>query len=126
MDPFTIILIVVATITVILFLIQTFVNRNRNVEEDDHHHDGENGVCCGRHAVCSHGYDKKDLYFDDEELDRFKEKPQEEYTDKEIEEFRNVLYTMQKDEVNLWIKCLEKRQIEIPEQIKDEILLILQ
>ena len=76
--------------------------------------------------MCSHGYDKKDLYFDDEELDRFKEKPQEEYTDKDIEEFRNVLYTMQKDEVNLWIKCLEKRQIEIPEQIKDEILLILQ
>lgn len=126
MDVFTIILFSIAIITVIIFLIQTFINRGNRTDEEEHHHDGENGVCCGRHTVCSHGYEKKDLYFDDEELDRFKDKPYNEYTDNDIEEFRNILYTMKREEVDLWVKCLEQRHIEIPEQIKDEILLILQ
>lgn len=126
MNIYTTILIIVAAVIIILFLIQTIANRNKSTGEEEHHHTGEDGVCCGRHAVCNHGYEKENLYFDDEELDRFKEIKQEEYTDNDIEEFRNVLYTMPKDEVDLWVRCLEKRRIEIPEQLKDEILLILQ
>ncbi len=94
--------------------------------EEEHHHGGEDGVCCGRHTVCTHGYDNSNLYFDDEELDRFKERTIESYTDEEIEEFRNVLYTMHQEEVETWVGCLQKRNIELPEQIKDEILLMLQ
>ena len=100
--------------------------RKNGETHDDHHHDGEDGTCCGRHTVCTHGYDNSDLYFDDEELDKFREKPKEEYSDEDIDEFRNVLYTMNKEEVDLWLKCLGKRRIEVPEQIMDEILLILQ
>lgn len=114
----------------LLAIIAGFIlfNRFRNSGEahDDHHHDGEDGTCCGRHTVCTHGYDNSDLYFDDEELDKFREKPKEEYSDEDIDEFRNILYTMQKEEVDQWLKCLNKRRIEVPEQIMDEILLILQ
>ena len=72
------------------------------------------------------GYDTVNLYFDDEELDRFKGMKPEEYSDADIEEFRQVLYTMREDEVENWAHCMETRGIELPVQIREEILLMLQ
>lgn len=101
--------------------------RNRIVADDYHdHHEGEDGVCCGRHSNCAKGYDNSNLYFDDEELDAYKGRKQEEYTESEIEEFRNVLYTMRSEEVDTWVRCLQTRGIEIPYAVKEEILLMLQ
>lgn len=100
--------------------------RNRPVAEEHHDHVGEDGVCCGRHSNCSKGLDKRDLYFDDEELDAYKGRKSDAYTEEEIEEFRNILYTMQTSEVEEWASCLQTRGIEIPQEIKDEILLMLQ
>ena len=108
------------------FMFIRYNARNSAAEDPHDHHHGEDGTCCGRHTVCTHGYDNSDLYFDDEELDKFKEKPKEEYSDEDIDEFRNVLYTMNKEEVDQWLKCLSKRRIEVPQQILDEALLILQ
>lgn len=107
------------------FLLNKFY-RNRPVVDDHHDHAGDDGVCCGRHANCSKGAGKENLYFDDEELDRHKGRKGDDYTDEEIEEFRNVLYTMQTNEVEEWAACLQTRGIEIPQEIKDEILLMLQ
>lgn len=107
------------------FLLNKFY-RNRPVVDDHHDHTGDDGVCCGRHANCSKGAGKENLYFDDEELDRHKGRKGDDYTDEEIEEFRNVLYTMQTNEVEEWAGCLQTRGIEIPQEIKDEILLMLQ
>ena len=83
------------------------------------------GECCGKHAVC----EKQKLaearlrsaqYFDDEELDRFRGRKANDYTDQEVEEFRYVMYTMQQDEVREWMECLQARDIEIPDQLKEE------
>ena len=91
----------------------------------------EEEECCGEHEVCEKGKIKRALrtdieYFDDEELDRFKGKKPEEYTESEIEEFRHVLYTMREEEVENWAHCIETRGIELPGEIKEEILLMLQ
>lgn len=107
------------------FLLNRFY-RNRTVVDEHHDHEGEDGVCCGRHTNCAKGYDNSNLYFDDEELDVHKGKKADEYTDEDIEEFRNVLFTMRRNEVDTWVKCLQTRGIEIPQEIKDDILLILQ
>lgn len=111
---------------VIGFYLINRTNRNRVVVDDHHSHDNEEGVCCGKHTNCSKGYDNSNLYFDDEELDRFKGTKQEEYTDEDIEEFRHVLYTMNAEEVDTWAHCLQVRGIEMPQEIKDEVLQILQ
>ena len=76
--------------------------------------------------MCDKGYDNSDLYFDDEELDRFRDRAQDSYTDEEAEEFRSILYSMKEEEVDQWIKCLGTRHIELPAQLKDEVLLMLQ
>lgn len=122
----TIVLIaILAFIAAGFFLLNRF--RRTDVAADDHHdHEAEGGVCCGRHTNCDKGYDNSNLYFDDEELDEYKGRKVDEYSDEDIEKFRNVLYTMNSDEVETWAKCLETRGIEIPQEIKDEILLILQ
>lgn len=65
-------------------------------------------------------------YFDDEELDRFRGRHSSEYTDNEAEEFRDILYTMRQEEVRDWFKSLTQRCIEVPDQIKDELILMLE
>lgn len=122
----TIILAIIAVIIICAFLfLRRF--RNSNTVEDHHHeHDTANGVCCGKHTNCAKGYDNSDLYFDDEELDRFKSFKQEDYTENDIEEFRQVLYTMQQQEVDNWVHCMQTRGIELPAEIKEEVLLMLQ
>ena len=83
------------------------------------------GECCGKHVVC----EKQKLaearlrsaqYFDDEELDRFKGRASDGYDDKEVEEFRYVMYTMQQNEVREWMECLQAREIELPDELKEE------
>lgn len=121
----TILLIAILAVLVALYFL---LGKYRRAAADDHHHHdaSSDGVCCGKHTVCDKGYDNSNLYFDDEELDRFREREQDSYTDEEVEEFRQILYTMKEDEVDQWVKCLNTRRIALPQQIKDEVLLILQ
>ena len=122
----TIILISILVFIIAGFFILRKIHQNKPVADDHHSHDSEDGVCCGRHTNCSKGYDNSNLYFDDEELDRFKGKRQEEYTEEETEEFLQILYTMRAEEVDTWVHCLQKREIELPTAVKEEILMILQ
>ena len=64
-------------------------------------------------------------YYDDEELDRFKGREGDEYAEEEAEEFRNILYTMRQEEVAGWIRSLQLRQVNLPDEVKDEVFLIV-
>ena len=66
------------------------------------------------------------VYYDDEELDRFALRPSDSYTDEEAEEFREVLYTMKPDDVKGWNRSLILRGINVPNQIKDELTLMVE
>lgn len=65
-------------------------------------------------------------YFDDEELDAFRGRPSDTYTDEEVEQFSEVLYTMQPSEVKAWYRSLSLRGINVPNQLKDELFLIME
>ena len=108
------------------FILRRFYRNTPAEDHHDHDHDTADGVCCGKHTVCDKGYDNSNLYYDDEELDRFKGTAPEEYSDSDIEEFRNVLYTMEESEVEGWVHCLQVRSIELPHEVKDEVLMMLQ
>jgi hypothetical protein len=85
--------------------------------------DGSNAKCeqeCMMEAAV-----KEIEYFDDEELDAFRERRSDSYTDEEAESFREVLYTMRPDEVKDWTRSLTLRQISLPDQVKDEVFTIL-
>lgn len=86
--------------------------------------------CCGQHQICEKesllaAVSKQIEYYDDEELDRFKGHPSDGYTEKEIEEFRDILYSMQEVDVAGWSRSLQLRGIELPDELKDELFLIV-
>ena len=65
---------------------------------------------------------KETEYYDDEELDLFRGRPSDEYTDEEVEQFADVLYTMKPEEVSGWNRSLILRGINLPDQLKDEVV----
>lgn len=101
------------------------------------HHKGDDEVplqegiscntCNGENTKCEQeclmeAATKEIEYYDDEELDRFKGRDAAGYTDEEVEEFSEVLYTMQPEEVAGWNRSLILRGINLPNQIKDEVI----
>ena len=86
--------------------------------------------CCGQHEVCEKesllaAVSKEIEYYEDEELDRFRGRMGDAYLPDEIEEFREVLYTMREDEVAGWVRSLQLRQVELPDDLKDEVCMIV-
>lgn len=87
--------------------------------------------CCGQHEVCEKdsllaGISPKIVYFEDEELDLYKRIPEDEYTEEQVEEFREILYTLQQIEVAPWLRSLQLREIALPNELRDEALLLVQ
>ncbi len=87
-------------------------------------------VCCGMHITC-----EKDsllasvspdvVYFDDEELDRFRGRRADDYSEAEIEEFRDVLLTLIPTDIAPWGRSLQLRGITLPAPVKEELLFIV-
>lgn len=86
--------------------------------------------CCGQHETCEKdsllaAVSKQIEYYNDEELDRFRGRLSSEYDEAEVDEFREILYTMQEVEVAGWIRSLQLRAVELPDDLKDEVFLIV-
>ena len=90
---------------------------------------GEGEVCCGMHTVC----EKTNLspvtgeivYYDDEELDRFRGREATDYSPEEVEEFRDVLMTLLPQDVAGWSRSIQVRGINLPVDVRDELLMIV-
>ena len=92
---------------------------------------GDCATCSGINDDCEQtcmmeAATKEVEYYDDEELDRFKGKESGEYTDDEAEEFSEVLYTMRPDEAKGWSRSLILRGINVPNQIKDDLITMIE
>ena len=86
--------------------------------------------CCGQHEVCERdsllaAVSQEIEYYDDEELDQFRGREADDYNDDEIEMFRDILFTMKETEVAGWIRSLQLRAINLPDEMKEDIFLIV-
>ena len=86
--------------------------------------------CCGQHEVCERdsllaAVSKQIEYYDDEELDKYIGTAPDAYTPEQEDEFRDVFYTMQDTDVAGWVRSLQLRGIALPDNIKDEVFLII-
>ena len=122
-------------IAIFLSLIAVFVLLKKATEKDEspaaqNEVPPDDSGCCGAHEVCEKdsllNTQNKFEYYDDEELDQFAGMKSEEYSETDIEEFCKVFYTMRESDVVGWLKSLQLRNIELPEQLRDEALLIVQ
>ena len=84
--------------------------------------------CCAAHEVCPsqlllEAEMKCEVeYYDDYELDEFKGRASSDYTEEELEQFRDVLYTLRRDDLLGWERSLKKRGIALPTPIRDELI----
>ena len=96
-----------------------------STEEEYERPDG----CCGAHEVCENesllATNAKIVYFEDEELDAFKDREPESYTDEEIALFDEVFMTLRENELVEWLKSLQLRHVPLPECIKEQALMII-
>lgn len=86
--------------------------------------------CCGMHLTC-----EKDtlittsteiIYYDDEELDQWAGTKPEEYSEEQIEHFRDILLTLLPEDIAGWAKSLKLRNIALPTVVRDELIMIVQ
>lgn len=90
----------------------------------------EDMECCGQHQTCEKesllaAVSRQIEYYDDEELDTYRGVASDAYMPEQVEQFRDVLYTMQEVEVAGWVRSLQLRGIELPDEVKDEVFLIV-
>ena len=88
------------------------------------------GGCCGQHLTCEHdsllaAVSERIEYYDDEELDRYIGTPASGYREAAVEEFREILLTLDADDVPGWVRSLQLRGIEFPESLRPELYLIV-
>ena len=112
-----------------IFYRRLMVKEGGSCDEEATAAEEEETECCGMHAVC-----EKDLlspvsdeyeYYDDEELDAYRGRGAESYTDEEVERFRDVLLTLRPDDVAGWSRSMQLRGIELPTEVREELLMIV-
>jgi hypothetical protein len=86
--------------------------------------DGDNEFCCGKHVICKKSLPPRPArntveYFDDEELDVFKGRSADTYTEEEIRQFEQIFETLWKTDVSDWANSLSLRGIELPRSIQE-------
>lgn len=88
----------------------------------------ETDECCGRHAVCERDavmQQPEIIYYDDEQLDVLIGRDPSTYSADEIDELRYVFDTMMDKDVQGWLRSLSMRDIALPQDLRDEALLII-
>ena len=85
--------------------------------------------CCGAHAVCERdnllSTTSQIIYFDDEELDVLTGKMPNSFSTEEMTMLENVFYTLKEQDVAGWLGSLQLRNIQLPNNLRDEALLIV-
>lgn len=133
-------LVILAAMAVVGFLLfitdKKYYRHHHGANEDDRNTEGvttnpdsEPEVCCGQHLICEKTslsiVSDEVIYYDDEELDRFAGRTPESYTPEETEEFRDVLLTLLPEDVAGWARSITLRNIQLPSEVKDELLLLV-
>lgn len=85
--------------------------------------------CCGSHAVCERdtllSNTDKVIYFDDEELDALSGISASDYSAEQISQIEEVFYSLREQDVAGWIRSLQLRNIDLPDDLRDQALLIV-
>ena len=83
---------------------------------------------CGLRSICPSeqllaGQCKQEVtYYEDEELDAFAGRGEDDYTPEEEEQWRDVLYTLRADDLLGWGQSIKHRRLVMPAAVREEFL----
>ena len=87
------------------------------------------GECCGQHLVCERETllqtNAQIEYYDDEELDALADIAPQNYTREQYKAIREVFESLDEKDVPGWCRSIQLRHIELPQDIREEALLIV-
>lgn len=87
------------------------------------------GECCGQHLVCERETllqtNAQIEYYDDEELDALADIAPQNYTREQYQAIREVFDSLKEKDVPGWCRSIQLRHIELPQDIREEALLIV-
>ncbi len=124
-------MIYIVVLILVALIVAWFVsNKAKNKDEVEEEGKEVPADCCGAHEVCEAdsllSSSDNIEYYNDEELDRYRGVAPKGYSDEAIEEFRDILYTLKEREVAGWMKSMQLRQVQLPEIIREEALMIVE
>ena len=115
--------ILLVVVVVVLYEIR---ERQRGASE---HSDNRLDGCCGEHLVCERETllqtNAEIVYYDDEELDALADTDPQDYSEAQHAQLRDVFETLKEQDVPGWCRSLQLRRIALPDDIKDEALMIV-
>ena len=124
-----IVLCIVAAIVIVYIFTRLFAKSSSEKSSDKNMKVILDADCCGAHEICEKetllSTNTKIVYYQDEELDEYCSKSPNCYTNKEIEQFREILFTMRDYEVAGWLRSLQLRNISPPDIVREEALMIV-
>ncbi|MBP9017517.1 MAG: phospholipase [Paludibacteraceae bacterium] len=122
------VLIVILFAFALVLMVFTYFGR-KNKPDEEVIQIKENPECCGAHAVCEResllNTENKIEYYDDEELDSLSGLSPEQYSEEQMELLSEVFYSLQEKDVSGWLRSMQMRGIELPQQLREEALLIV-
>lgn len=128
----TVIIILASALAALgLFAALTHLWQRKDEPTAIHEAPADCGSCDGQNARCVQDCLleeslKEVEYFDDEDLDAFIGRPADGYSDDEAAQFEEVMYSMRPEETAAWSRSLQLRGINVPDQIKAELFLLLE
>ena len=99
-----------------------------NVPADEKTPQGCADESCGIRSICpseqilAGACKPQPTYYDDEELDAFAGRGEDDYSDEELELWRDVLYTLQPADLLGWGQSVKHRGLVMPAAIRQEFL----
>lgn len=123
-----VIIVVFAVLAVLLAFAAVYIRKanreapvvERNAIPDD---------CCGAHAVCERdsllSKTEEIFYFDDEELDELAGIAADDFTEGQHKMIEDVFFTLREQDVAGWLRSVQLRNIELPEDIREQALLVV-
>lgn len=116
---------------IVLAVVMHKIFRRKDINDDLPQDSSACNACSSEPGKCLHDCVIENSvgdieYFDDEELDEYKGRTSDSYTDEEAGQFAEVMYTMKPEEVKDWLKSLNLRDVNLPDQLKDEAIMLVE
>lgn len=111
-----------------LIMVLTWMRRKKQTEEVEINYEMDE-ECCGAHEVCDKdsllNADNIVVYYDDEELDVLRGKSPDSFTSAQEKQLADIFYTLRESDVAGWLRSLQLRCIQLPDELKEEALMII-
>lgn len=121
---YVIALIFMVIVGLILILVPRGKSSGKNISEPEEAEPQVASDCCGAHEICEFDEAKFNPeiieYFEDEELDVLRNIREDQITAKDMDDLRDVLYSLKTDEIGKWITSLGRRHIHLPAILQQE------